>query len=206
MSVAGRLVGFAGVLAVLFASAALAGGQVDIDRGNDTAERGRGMKAMTNTDDVRGLAVAEDGLRLKLLTPTAKPGRPFIFELQVEDADGSVLRDFDVEHTKRLHLIVVRRDLTGFQHLHPVQQADGNWTVAVTIAAAGTYRVFADFATDGKKYTLGSDLEVNGTVASRPLSAPTSTVEVDGYRVTLEEGAASAGDEAELRFSVTRGG
>ncbi len=33
------------------------------------------------------------------------------------------MRDFDVEHEKRMHLIVARRDLTGFQHLHPVQAA-----------------------------------------------------------------------------------
>ena len=43
---------------------------------------------------------------------------------------GDAVRDFDVEHTKRMHLIVVRRDLTGFQHLHPTQAADGTWTVA----------------------------------------------------------------------------
>ena len=28
-------------------------------------------------------------------------------------------RTYDVEHEKRLHLIVVRRDFTGFQHVHP---------------------------------------------------------------------------------------
>ena len=36
------------------------------------------------------------------------------------------MRDFDVEHTKRMHFIVVRRDMTGFQHLHPTQAADGS--------------------------------------------------------------------------------
>jgi hypothetical protein len=206
MSVATRLVVFAAGLAVLFVGAAVAGGQVDVNRGKDTNGAGHGMDAMAAGDDVRGLAVAQDGLRLKLLTPAAEPGRPFVLKLAVEGPDGEVLRDFDVEHTKRLHLIVVRRDLTGFQHLHPVQQRDGTWAVPLTIADAGTYRVFADFATGGDKYTLGADLEVDGAVTSRPLPAPVRTVDVDGYRVALDAGAARAGEEAALRFSVTRAG
>src|SRR3954468_14455314 len=142
MNVTTRLVAFAGVLAALFVSAAVAGGKVDVNRGKETNGGGHGMDSMTTRDDVRGLAVAEDGLRLKLLTPTAKPGRQFVLRLQVEGREGAVLRDFDVEHTKRLHLIIVRRDLSGFQHVHPVQQADGTWTIPVTIGEPGTYRVF----------------------------------------------------------------
>ena len=39
------------------------------------------------------------------------------------------VRAFDVEHAKRMHLILARRDLSGFQHLHPRQAADGSWSV-----------------------------------------------------------------------------
>ena len=49
-------------------------------------------------------------------------------------ARGGTVRGFDVEHTKRMHLIVVRRDMTGFQHLHPTQGADGSWSVAADAA------------------------------------------------------------------------
>ena len=49
-----------------------------------------------------------------------------------------------------MHLIVVRRDLTGFQHLHPEMAADGTWSTRVRLADAGSYRVFADFAHDGE--------------------------------------------------------
>ena len=49
-----------------------------------------------------------------------------------------------------MHLIVVRRDLTGFQHLHPTQRADGTWTTPLRLDEAGSYRVFADFSHDGE--------------------------------------------------------
>ena len=59
------------------------------------------------------------------------------------------ITDYDVEHTKRMHLIVVRHDLTGFQHLHPTMSDDGTWSTPVTLPDAGSYRVFADFNHDG---------------------------------------------------------
>ena len=39
-----------------------------------------------------------------------------------------------------MHLIVARRDLTGFQHLHPEQRADGAWETPSQIGDAGSYR------------------------------------------------------------------
>ncbi len=68
------------------------------------------------------------------------------------------MRDFEVEHEKRMHLIVVRRDGNGFQHLHPELGADGVWRVRLTLPDAGAYRVFADF----KRGALGLVMLENG--------------------------------------------
>jgi hypothetical protein len=116
------------------------------------------------------------------------------------------VRDFDVEHTKRMHFIVVRRDMTGFQHLHPTESPDGTWSVPVTLRDAGSYRVFADFSVGGKPHTLADDLSVDGPVRWQPLPAPKRSVAVDGLRVQLTEGATKAGAESGLAFTVTRGG
>ncbi len=83
------------------------------------------------------------------------------------------MRDFATEHTKRLHLIAVRRDLTGFQHLHPRQDADGTWSTDLELPDAGAYRVFADFRpAGGAATTLSSDVLVGGAFAPRALPAP----------------------------------
>ena len=51
---------------------------------------------------------------------------------------------YDVEHEKDLHLIVVRRDLTGFQHVHPLlDRTTGTWSVDVRLTP-GVWRVVAD--------------------------------------------------------------
>ena len=99
------------------------------------------------TQPVRGLAVSDHGLTLaaRAHAPRRRAGA-FELAFRIADRRGQTVRDFDVEHTKRMHFIVVRRDMTGFQHLHPTQRADGTWSVPVTLPDAGSYRVFADFS------------------------------------------------------------
>jgi hypothetical protein len=211
-----KLAGFAVGLAAVFGGAALAGGAVGPVREQTPAAQphGGGMAAMERdahgakmaAQPVRGLAVSEGGLTLRLARASARPGRPLNLAFRVVDRDGRTVRDFDVEHTKRMHLIVVRRDMTGFQHLHPTQAADGTWSVPVTLRDAGSYRVFADFSVNGKAHTLADDIAVDGMVRSRALPALTRSVTVDGLRVTLTEGAAKAGSESALAFAVTRAG
>jgi hypothetical protein len=207
MRAAPKLAGFAAGLAVLFGGAALAGGAVGPLRDDTSAPQPHGgdMAAMPAAP-VRGLAVSEDGLTLRMARAVVRPGRPFTLAFRIVDRDGRTVRDFDVEHTKRMHLIVVRRDMTGFQHLHPTQGADGTWSVPVTLRDAGSYRVLADFSVDGRPRTLGDDLIVDGSVRSQELPPPAERAEADGMRVTLTGDAAKAGRESELGFTVTRDG
>jgi hypothetical protein len=216
-----RLLAFAAVLAGVFAAAALAGSRLDVHPGANAtpAEPARGMTAMagdgaaghgaganTAPQAVRGLAVSANGHTLELARTTAPRGERLDLAFRIADARGATVRGFDVEHTKRMHFIVVRRDMTGFQHLHPTQRPDGAWSIPVTLRDAGSYRVFADFSTGGKPQTLAGDLTVDGAVRSRALPAPAKTADVDGLRVSLTEGASRAGSESQLGFTVTRGG
>ncbi|HET8529172.1 MAG TPA: hypothetical protein VFL60_09690 [Gaiellaceae bacterium] len=198
-----KLAAFAAVLAVIFGAAALAGGAVG--RIHDPAAAAKGEMDMA-ADPIRGLAVSENGLTLELARRSAHAAAAFGLRFRIVGADGRAVRAFDLEHTKRMHLILVRRDLSGFQHLHPTLRADGTWTTPVTLPAAGTYRVFADFSVDGRPTTLADDLQVDGDVRSRPLPAPAKTAETDGFRVRLVDGAVRAGEESPLTFEVTREG
>jgi hypothetical protein len=158
-------------------------------------------------DPVRGLAVAENGLRLVLEDPELRRGRTEDVRFRIVDDGGETVRDFDVEHTKRMHLIVARRDLTGFQHLHPRQDDDGGWSVPLRLTEAGSYRLFADFSSGGEAFTLAGDLRVDGTADLTPLPAPAPSLVSDGgYDVRLDAGRTRPGQEASLRFSIARNG
>jgi hypothetical protein len=195
MRPAARMAGFAGVLAALFGAAAAVGAAAGVDRSPppEPAHGAGEAMEMAPAKLVRGLAVSDDGLTLEL----ARRGGELAF--RIADRRGRTVRDFDVEHTKRMHLVVVRRDMTGFQHLHPAQAADGTWHVPLALREAGSYRVFADFARRGEAHTLAGDLQVDGAYRAAPLPAPAATAETGGLQVRLRRG-------KNLRFDVTRDG
>jgi hypothetical protein len=214
-SIPRQLATFAAVLAVLYTGGFIAGQFIETGHGEEShggaepAGHGGHESAApeAEVDEVRGLAVAEGGLRLRLATPELTQGRQGELRFTIADDSGSAVRDFDVAHERRMHLIVVRRDLTGFQHLHPELGADGAWTAPVRLPEAGTYRVLADFTRDGKPFTLGADLRVDGDADLEPLPEPAATAQAgDGYEVRLDAHDAAPGSEAELAFTITRDG
>src|SRR5690348_924086 len=158
--------------------------RMDAETKQTTGMHGSGM--VMQADSVQGLVVSADGFTLALGRRMATPGRRFQLTFRILDEGGRSVRDFDVKHTKRLHLVVVRRDMIDFQHLHPTQVADGSWGTPLTLHEAGSYRVFADFSTSGRPYVLADDLLADGTV-TWPLPPPTGTAEVDGFRIRLDE-------------------
>lgn len=73
---------------------------------------------------------------------------PSEYSFTIVDEQGNTLKDFTITHTKILHLIVVRKDLAYFQHIHPdFNPTTGIFTLkGLTFPVDGTYRIFADFA------------------------------------------------------------
>jgi hypothetical protein len=205
-----RLAAFAALLAVVFGVAAVAGGAIGPDRAGQAARdegHGHGGMTMAAAAPVRGLAVAADGLRLELATTSLPRDRTTTLRFRILGDHDRPLRRFDVEHEKRLHLIVVRRDAQGFQHLHPTMAPDGTWSAPLRLPAAGSYRVFADFVTNGNAHTLGADLSIDGAATYAPLPAPARHAPAgDAYTVRLDGAAPAAGRPGALRFTVLRDG
>jgi hypothetical protein len=214
-----KLAGFAMALVLVFGAAALAGSAVGPDRSGESSadadagghmaggEAGSHPGGAAGPAPVRGLAVSDDGLTLALEDTAFQRGRPDVLRFSIRGAGGRPVRDFEVEHEKRMHLIVVRRDGRGFQHVHPTLDARGTWTVPLALSEAGAYRVFADFKHDGEARTLAADLTVDGAAQYRALPEPAVTADAgQGYEVRLDAGQVHAGREVGLDFSVTRDG
>jgi hypothetical protein len=151
--------------------------------------------------------ISADGLTLDLPSTALRAGTRNDFAFRVLDDRGAPVTRFTPTHDKLMHLVVARRDLSGFQHLHPEMDDDGTWRVPLTLGAAGDYRVFADFQAAGRDEgtTLGADVRVPGGYLPTPLPAPSRTATVDGYRVTLA-GTLTPGESSTLTLNVDRGG
>ena len=213
MCVVQRVGGFPVAGADLFAGASLAGAKLDPGVDEDGASHETEPEpiadahgtATGDTESAPGLAVSEDGHRLVADRTVFDPERRARLNFRVVDEDGATVRDFDVEHERRMHLIVVRRDLSGFQHLHPRMGADGRWRVRLRIAEAGVYRAYADFSAGGRPMTLATDLVVRGPFTPRALPAPAPTDRTAGYAAALVADGLEAGGDAELSYDVRRG-
>jgi hypothetical protein len=153
----------------------------------DAAEHGGHTSTVA---EATGLTARADGFTLVLADREVAAGRTRL-AFRVLTSSGRPLLDYTREHEKDLHLIVVRRDLTGFQHVHPtLDRSTGTWSVDVRLAP-GVWRVIADFTPAGwDGITLADDLAVSGAFVPRPLPTDdrTATVETDEgtYTVALE--------------------
>ncbi|HEX5762645.1 MAG TPA: DUF4396 domain-containing protein [Solirubrobacterales bacterium] len=199
-----RAVAIATAAAFIFGSAVLIAEVADGDGGG----HGGGHEAAQTTsheEHAMREAANENGMTLRLDSDELPAGRDAELGFTVRGEDGEPLRDFDVVHAKRMHLIVVRDDLTGFQHLHPEIDGSGRWSTPIEIPEAGDYRVFAEFSSGGEDATLAGDFEVPGESQPVPLPEPSLTASAgDGYEVTLEGDIPQAGQSADVSFAVTR--
>jgi hypothetical protein len=153
-----------------------------------------------------GLAVSAAGYTLQVSPKTFVAGREVAFGLRILDRGGHAVRDFDEQHGERMHLMVVRRDLIHYQHLHPSLGNDGIWSVPLVLPEPGVYRAFADFSVGGEALTLGADLHVPGEMEVASLPDPTSFARLDGYEVVLDAGSLTAGAGSSLTFRITHEG
>ncbi|MGY3684825.1 hypothetical protein [Streptomyces sp. TE33382] len=152
-----------------------------------------------------GLSVSENGYTLEFDSTILSTGaRAATF--RVTGPDGRPVTEFVPEHEKELHFIAVRRDTTGFQHVHPVMDEKGTWSVGLTLQP-GDWRFFADIHPAGHHatMTLGIDASVAGQYDPQPLPEDTRTAHVGEYTVALD-GELVPGEASDLSLTVSRNG
>ena len=147
---------------------------------------------------------------------------PNEYSFSIVDDKGNTVKDFSITHTKLMHVIVARKDLAYFQHVHPdFSPATGVFTLKdLTFPADGEYRIFADFAVANSPIdamgmpataspTPFEDVSV-GNIANyvpQPIGSEINTKTFDGYQVTLNtNGTLQAGGESKLTFSLSQNG
>jgi hypothetical protein len=137
---------------------------------------------------------------------TPKPGQETTLQLIVRDRERpkEAFRQFDRFHEQLMHLVIVRNDLEGFTHEHPMLSEAGVFELHYRFAAPGEYHLFADVAPKGAgSQVLIANLNVAGK-PSRSASLPRrpKTQEIDGVRIQLESDSAPAGKTVPVCFTV----
>ncbi len=138
--------------------------------GMDMSAAGAGQLGLESTADGYQLVVSEFS------------ATTLVFEI---DHDGTAVRDFVDAHGALAHTILVKRDMTGFQHVHPTLDAAGQWSVSVDLSAPGNWRVIVESQPAGvsSPVALGVDVSVPGGESPVAVPAPSSMGMVDGLMV-----------------------
>lgn len=153
-----------------------------------------------------GLRISQDGYTLAFENTLLKPGEQQL-RFQILGPDGKPVTEFTSIHDRELHLIIARRELTHFWHVHPELDADGTWSISIELPYAGAYRAFTDIQPTalGSTITLGSDLAIAGDYEPGEVPAIEPAFTVDDYEVSIA-GELATGDGGHLTLTVRRSG
>ena len=190
---------------VLLASAVLASAVVGCGGTAPEPKPTGGGHAHTEADPHAGHGEGGHETALMVSTVPSEPtaGEPTRLRLMIHAADGTMVKDFEITHEKKIHLIIVREDLGEFAHIHPEIDAAGNIEATFTFPTGGTYLVYADHKPAGQpQVTAKAKLDVQGQVPPAQQLSPNVPGEVSGDDLTATVSLQAAGEETEITFDL----
>lgn len=134
-----------------------------------------------------------------------EPKKPFSLHLQIIDTQKEApVSQFQLVHEKLLHLIVLRSDLTDYQHLHPILRGD-QFIKTLTLPEEGEYMLFAEYQPKGQ---LAQESEVklttkNGKFIPAKLTVSPLSQQFGQYRVDMRPEGIAAGRDANITFVIS---
>jgi uncharacterized membrane protein len=139
------------------------------------------------------------------------PGQTARLTFTPRRSDGSVVKDLAVVHTKKLHLIVVSRDLSFFDHVHPEPQPDGTLALDYRFPTPGEFLLYADLTPVGdRNQVFRLPVTVSGTppIPQPLIATPAQGKSFGPYRVQLamNPDPPARNDETSLTFTISRDG
>ena len=88
----------------------------------------------------------EYDLQVRTQPPVVRAQQPFTLITRIfHPGTHDPVTRFEPVHERRYHLFVISQDMTSFQHIHPEEQADGRWSIRVTLPKPGYYQLLSDF-------------------------------------------------------------
>ncbi|MGO4269311.1 hypothetical protein AB4Z22_05595 [Paenibacillus sp. TAF58] len=123
----------------------------------------------------------------------------------IQDKWNKSIDKFDIMHEKLLHLIVVSKDLSYFDHLHPEYVGEGRFEMKTKFPAGGHYQLIAEFTPQGMGETIQTHwVTINGQQKKEEKLLPDTdlTKRVGDKEVTLSFNHLMAGMDLQMNFAI----
>jgi hypothetical protein len=206
------------IAAVMIIGGSVVGGLAYKNKNTDsTASMDSNKMAMTDSSS---------NYTVNLMSGKSYPSnKPVSLHFTVEK-NGKAFKGFVLDSTKLVHLIVVRKDRSNFQHVHPTYNSKtGMFTMDnFQFPTDGQYRIYANFATTsahkdamGMIATEAPYVDVNvgdaSKVAAQPLGADSQTSTADGLTAMIVSSPNNsstptfyAGQDGTVEIGITKDG
>jgi rRNA maturation protein Nop10 len=152
-------------------------------------------------------------LDFRTVPAVVKAGQPAKFLFRIfHPGSGEAVTKFEVVHERQFHLFVISQDMEYFQHIHPEEKPNGEWSIDVTLPRAGYYKVLSDFMpAGGAPQFIARPLVTAGYAGDlasdsahlMPDSVATKTVDDITATLTYDPPAFAAGQYGHLNFHLT---
>jgi hypothetical protein len=123
-------------------------------------------------------------------------------------ASAAPIREYAVEMTKKLHVVIVTTDFKTFLHIHPVLGADGHFRIDQQFPAPDKYYLYADGEpNDGDHQVFRFDFSIGAGAPSkqRDLMPTGREVNVGPYTVDLSKAKLTAGGMDMIQVQILKG-
>ncbi len=123
---------------------------------------------------------------------------------------GQIVRSYDIDMTKLMHMIVISDDLTDFQHVHPTLLQNGHFTIELHLAEpVESYHIYLD----GRPRGIGRNVfrfdlpaEAGAPAENRQVHAAGSSVRVGPYLVIIDPTSVPIGEIATVSVRILKNG
>jgi hypothetical protein len=91
---------------------------------------------------------------LKANAPAANPLTEHLDVWMTMPKSAVAIKKYQVEMTKKMHMVIVSDDFKTFLHIHPTLAPDGHFLITQQFPAPGTYLVYADTLPDNMNHQV----------------------------------------------------
>jgi hypothetical protein len=160
-------------------------------------------KQMGNMKPVSGNETNSDWITPE--TITAKQAAKI--SVIIKDQKNKPIKKFETVSTKKMHLVVVSKDLSYFAHIHPAFMGNGRFEITTTFPAGGDYKLIAEMTPVGASdYSIENDwVSVKGSLTkSTPITPDKNLTKViNGIKINISfDGKPKAKKNIEMTYSL----
>ena len=134
--------------------------------------------------------------KITFARPAAEAGKET--ELKFTILQNGKPMELKLLHERLMHLILVRKDLNYFDHLHPEKKENGMFSIPYSFLAPGEYRLWVEFTDGTLEHIIDYSLTVEGT---SELPEPDT---LNGLNVKMQTNELQQDKPAKINFIVTK--